>query len=77
MEYQIWYDMKRRVIAEDRAIWLKAGLFWSTLSNYTINFLWLCFPRIKRNILEIFEHVQKVKKVCDSLQFLESWQIVL
>ena len=50
----IGYDMKRRVIAEDRVIYLKSGPLRSTLSHYTIHFSRLCFPGIKLNLSEIF-----------------------
>ena len=36
---EIGYDMKQRVNARDRVIWLKLGPLRSTLSNYTINLL--------------------------------------
>ena len=67
------YNVKRRVIAEDRVIWLKSWPLQSTLSHYTINYSRLCFPGIRRNLLEMFEHVQNVTTVWDSLLFLEWW----
>ena len=71
--YQIRYNMKRRVIAEDRVIWLKSGTLRSTLSHYTIKFLRLCFSAIRHNLSQIFEHVQNITIACDSQRFLESW----
>ena len=35
---QIGYDMKRRIIAEDRGVCLKSGPLQSTISHYTIYF---------------------------------------
>ena len=55
--------MKRRAIAEVRVIGLKLGPLRSTLSHYMImiNFLRLCFPEIRRNLSENFEHVLNLK----------------
>ena len=39
--------MKRRVIAEDRGIWLKSGPLRSTLSHYTTNYSRLRFPGLR------------------------------
>ena len=43
----------------------------STLSHYTINCSRLCFPGIRHNPSNIFEHVQNVTTVYDSLRNLE------
>ena len=63
--------MKRRVIAEDRGICLKSGPLRSTTSQYTIDFSRLCFLVIRRNLSDIFEHVQNVMTVCETLRLLD------
>ena len=50
---QIGYDMKRRVIAEDRGIWLKSRPLRSTFSHYTTNYSRLCFPLVRRNLISL------------------------
>ena len=44
--------MKRLVpvIAEGRGIWLKSGSLRFTLSHYTTNYSWLCFPGVRSNL---------------------------
>ena len=57
--YQIGYDSKRRVIADDRVICLKSGPFRSTISHYTCDNLRLSWG-IRRNLSEIVLLVQNV-----------------
>ena len=67
---QMGYDMKQRVIAQDRGICLKLGPLRSTILHYTNDFSQLCFPGIRCNLSEIFDHVQNVTTACDSLRYL-------
>ena len=62
--HQIGYDMKRRVIAEDRVIWLKPLRF--NLSHYTINF----------SRLRIFLRLAAISIHYDGLWFPPNFSIV-
>ena len=72
---QIAYDMKRRVIAEDRGICLKSGPLRSTLSHYTTNYSRLCFPGVIRNLSEIFEHVENKKNTRDPVVSHQTYRV--
>ena len=53
---QIGYDLKRRVIAEDRGNCLESGHLRSIISHYTIDFSQLPFPGIGLSeILNMFK----------------------
>ena len=50
----------------------QSGALRSTLSHYTAHYSRLCFPGIRRNLSDKFEHVQSVTAACDSLRCIES-----
>ena len=54
--------MKWQIIAEDRGICLKSGPLWSTISHYTIDFSWLCFCVIRRNLSEFLNMFKMLRQ---------------
>ena len=70
---QIGYDMKRWVIAEDRAFAWNRDLCNPPSRTTRLIPPDCVFPGIRRILLEIFEHVQNNTTGCDSLRLLGSW----
>ena len=69
----IGYDMKRRVIADDRGICLKSGPLIAIKHSHTtqFDFLRLRFLMFRCNLSDVFEHVENVTMTCDTLWLLD------